>query len=325
MSLDLKKFKPSLKKNNNLELTTKLKQCEKERTNALHELDLLKHKNMNLENDMHNLFETNKVLESKVAKLQVELDKANATFKKLNAGSQVLDEILSSQKMSSDKGGLGYKVKESPKVGGKILFVKPNNSVLTPPMASQAKSPVKENNVKHARTKTPKAKMRHATVPKTTIKHGEVNAFKFKPFCHHCGLQGHIRPHCTKLHVTHNSYTHLGHSHGYDAHFIPTCHFCGMKCHIRPNCFKLHGCPTAPPQYYADNHGSKTQTPKCKVAPQPKDKNMTSRPMPKFLRKAEEVKTRCVWVKRSNLIPCANLPTNPLDDTGLSRGVDLAF
>ncbi|KAG5559668.1 hypothetical protein RHGRI_009252 [Rhododendron griersonianum] len=225
-------------------------------------------------------------------------------------------------------------------------------------MASQAKSPVKENNVKHARTKTPKAKMRHATVPKTTIKHGEVNAFKFKPFCHHCGLQGHIRPHCMKLHVTHNSYAHLGHSHRYDkdirtchncgvighirshckklylpnkinffkdAHFIPTCHFCGMKGHIRPNCFKLHGYPTAPPQYYADNHGSKTQMPKCKVAPQPKDKNMTSRPMPKFLRKVEEVKTRCVWVKRSNLIPCANLPTNPLDDTGLFRGVDLAF
>ncbi|KAG5559660.1 hypothetical protein RHGRI_009252 [Rhododendron griersonianum] len=259
---------------------------------------------------MHNLFETNKLLESKVAKLQVELDKANATFKKLNAGSQVLDEILSSQKVSSDK--------------GKILFVKPNSSVLTPPMASQAKSPVKENNVKHARTKTPKAKMRHATVPKTTIKHGEVNAFKFKPFCHHCGLQGHIRPHCMKLHVTHNSYAHLGHSHRYDKD-IPTCHFCGMKGHIRPNCFKLHGYPTAPPQYYADNHGSKTQMPKCKVAPQPKDKNMTSRPMPKFLRKVEEVKTRCVWVKRSNLIPCANLPTNPLDDTGLFRGVDLAF
>ncbi|KAG5536887.1 hypothetical protein RHGRI_024350 [Rhododendron griersonianum] len=301
---------------------------------------------------MHNLFETNKLLESKVAKLQVELDKANATFKKLNAGSQVLDEILSSQKVSSDKGRLGYKVKEFPKskAGGKILFVKPNSSVLTPPMASQAKSSVKENNVKYACTKTPKTKMRLATVPKTTIKHGEVNAFKFKPFCHHCGLQGHIRPHCTKLHVTHNSYAHLGHSHRYvkdiptchncgvigyirphckklylpnkinffeDAHFIPTCHFCGMKGHIRPNCFKLHGYPTAPPQYYADNHGSKTQTPKCKVAPPPKDKNMTSRPMPKFLRKVEEVKTRCVWVKRSNLIPCANLPTNPLDDTGL--------
>ncbi|KAG5556419.1 hypothetical protein RHGRI_006869 [Rhododendron griersonianum] len=104
--------------------------------------------------------------------------------------------------MSSDKGGLGYKVKESPKVGGKILFVKPNNSVLTPPMASQAKSPVKENNVKHARTKTPKAKMRHATVPKTTIKHGEVNAFKFKPFCHHCGLQGALLLHPNTMLIT---------------------------------------------------------------------------------------------------------------------------
>lgn len=78
---------------------------------------------------MHNLIETNKLLESKVAQLQVELDKANSTSKKLNTGSQVLDEVLASQKMMIlERGGLGYEVRYSSKskVEGKIAFVKTN-------------------------------------------------------------------------------------------------------------------------------------------------------------------------------------------------------
>ncbi|KAI8559986.1 hypothetical protein RHMOL_Rhmol04G0219700 [Rhododendron molle] len=82
MALVMKNFKRSFKKKPDLGLATNLKQCEKEKIDALEELDVLKREHMNLENDMHNLFETNKLLESKVANLQVELDKANATFKK---------------------------------------------------------------------------------------------------------------------------------------------------------------------------------------------------------------------------------------------------
>ncbi|KAI8538310.1 hypothetical protein RHMOL_Rhmol09G0092600 [Rhododendron molle] len=98
---------------------------------------------MNLENDMHILFETNEFLESKVAKLQVELDKANATFKKLNVGSQILDEVLSSQKVALDR------------------------------VANKAKSSVKEKNVKYAHTKLPKVKKQCPTVKIATTKHGE--------------------------------------------------------------------------------------------------------------------------------------------------------
>ncbi|KAG5548083.1 hypothetical protein RHGRI_013693 [Rhododendron griersonianum] len=94
---------------------------------------------------MHSLFETNELLESNVAKLQVELDKANATFKKLNAGSQILDEVLSSQKVASDRGGLGYKAEGSlkSKAREKMIFCKPNSSAPASLVANEAKSPVK--------------------------------------------------------------------------------------------------------------------------------------------------------------------------------------
>ena len=102
IAMTMKNFKRSFKKKHDLWLATKLKQCDKEKIDSLHELNVFKCKNMNLENDVHSLFETNKLLESKVAKMQVELDKANATFKKLNTGTQVLNEALSVQKVTSN-------------------------------------------------------------------------------------------------------------------------------------------------------------------------------------------------------------------------------
>ena len=39
----------------------------------------------------------------------------------------------------------------------------------------------------------------------------------------------------------------------------------------------------------------------------------------------EKVKTRSIWVRRSNLRPHADLSVDALDDSGSSRGVDLAF
>ncbi|KAG5528670.1 hypothetical protein RHGRI_029368 [Rhododendron griersonianum] len=83
-----------------------------------------------------------------------------------------------------------------------MIFAKPNSSALAPLVANKSKSPVKEKNVKHDRTKPPKVKnkkQKHCPVVKiTTTKRGEVSDFKFKPTCHNCGLIGHIRPHCTK-------------------------------------------------------------------------------------------------------------------------------
>ncbi|KAG5565392.1 hypothetical protein RHGRI_001329 [Rhododendron griersonianum] len=230
LTLFTKKFKRSFKKDTNISLATKLKQCEKEKIDALHELDVLKRKHMNLENDMHSLFETNELLESKVAKLQVELDKANTTFKKLNAGSQILDEVLSSQKVASDRGGLGYKAEGSlkSKARGKMIFFKPNSSAPASPVANKAKSPFKEKNVKYARTKLPKAKKLCPAVKIATTKRGE-------------------------------------------------------------------------------------------------NMNVMSKHVPKIVEKFEKVKTRSIWVRKLDLRTCIDLPSNPLDDYGSSKKVDLTF
>lgn len=352
----------------------------------MHELDVLKQKHMNLENNMHSLFETNKFLESKVAKLQVELDKANATFKKLNAGSQILDEVLSSQKVTSDRGGLGYVEKaSSSKAREEMIFVKPNSTTHIPPVANKAKLPIKENNVEDARIKpkpnSPKANMQSATVKNTTTKCGEVNSFKFKPnnmkkantakcipTCHYCQARGHIRPkcfklhgypitnhvhashnrdnydhlihmksrpHCRKLHSPNISHTHVAYSHDYHDKHVPTCHFCGVKGHIRRNCFKLHGYPNAPPNYYPVNNNEgrykfcgygcdRSQKPRRRVILYKKITNVIPKHVPK-VGKIEKVKTRLIWVRRTDLKTHVDLPSNPLDDNGLSGGVNLAF
>ncbi|KAI8555061.1 hypothetical protein RHMOL_Rhmol05G0145300 [Rhododendron molle] len=109
---------------------------------------------------MHGCVENNKFLESKVVKLQRELDNANAIFKKMNTSSQALDDMLSVQKAGLNKEGLGYvEGVSSSKAGGKMVFVKANNSTLTPPVAEKAKSPIKMNNVEYACIKSNSSKV----------------------------------------------------------------------------------------------------------------------------------------------------------------------
>ncbi|KAG5531242.1 hypothetical protein RHGRI_026007 [Rhododendron griersonianum] len=278
---------------------------------------------------MHSLFETNELLESKVAKLQVELelDKANATFKKLNAGSQILDEVLSSQKVALDRGGLGYKAEGSlkSKAREKMIFGKPNSNAPASLVVNKAKSPVKEKNVKHARTKPPKVKKQCPVVKSTTTKRGEVNSFKFKPTCHYCGIMGHIRPNCLKLHSPNISHTHVAYSHDYHDKHVPMCHFCGVKGHIQRNCFKLHGYPNAPLSYHSvNNNEGRSQKPSRSVIHYRKITNVIPKHVPK-VGKIEKVKTRLIWVRRTDLKTNVDLPSNPLDDNGLSGGVNLAF
>ncbi|KAG5535357.1 hypothetical protein RHGRI_023204 [Rhododendron griersonianum] len=258
---------------------------------------------------MLSLFETNELLESKVAKLQVELDKANATFKKLNAGSQILDEVLSSQKVASAR--------------EKMIFCKPNSSALASLVANKAKSPVKEKNVKYARTKPLKVKKQCPAVKIATTKRGEVSYFKSKLTCHNCGVIGHIRPHCTNLHMPCLSRA-LDKLMRKNVQFVPTCHFRGVKGHIRPNCFKLHGYPKIPPQYFGYGF-NRTQRPKFRVIPHGKNTNAMSKHVPQIVEKFEKVKTRPIWVRKLDLRTRIDLPSNPLDDYGSSKKVNLTF
>ena len=131
----------------------------------------------------------NKSLELKVVELESKLNKTNNTFKKLNAGSKALEDMLNYQKVASDRTGLGYQGSTSKpqKATGKINFVKAK--VVSPIPQKQAK-------------------------------------VKFIPTCHHCGKIGHIRPNCFKLNRMHssvNSYKLICHNCGIIGHIRPNC------------------------------------------------------------------------------------------------------
>ena len=195
-------------KTHNDNLSEKLAIAEKEKDDVSNEFKTLLGKNSKLDKEVHTCIEEKKSLESKIIKLEFDLNASNVTLKKMNAGSKILDEILCAQKNSFDKAGLGYVGKPSTsKVGSEINFVKSNRIVPTPPKA-------KEINVHPKKTGT------------TNV---EVKSFKFIPTCHHCGIVGHIRPNCFKLNRIPNSFS----------SFKPTCHHCEIIGHIRPNCAKL--------------------------------------------------------------------------------------
>ncbi|KAG5543019.1 hypothetical protein RHGRI_015940 [Rhododendron griersonianum] len=284
---------------------------------------------MNVENDMDSLIKTNKLLESKVANLQVELDKANATFKKLNAGSQVLDQILLSQKVASDRSGLGYEVKVFSKSMAEGKIVKPTEKQIASPKDIAKTNIKKIGNTNVFKQPTPTdARIQRGVNGKSTTKRGEVSSSKFKPTCHNCGMIGHIRPHCKKLHASCISNAPEKMNLCKHAQFVPTCHFCGMKGHIRPNCFKLHGYPIAPLNYRRSHnyfYFDRTQRPRQRVFPLDKNKNVMANRASKIVGNFEQVKVRLLWVRKSDLRTHVELPSNPLDDTGSSGGINLAF
>ena len=108
-------------------------------------------------------------MENKVKNLKVELSQARTQIERMFSAK--LDEVLSAQRFSSDKIGLGYVVSSSPSssmtFGLRTVFV------------SQF-----EKGDKGMKSKT-----------------NLVNSKSFvRPHvCHHCGVSGHIRLNCFKL------------------------------------------------------------------------------------------------------------------------------
>ena len=96
--------------------------------------------------------------------------------------SAKLDEVLSTQKPSSDKTGLGYAVSSGPSSSTayklRTIFVpqseKGDKGMKSITDLSNSKSFVRPHS-------------RKSSCPKTTH------------VCHHCGIFGHIRPNCFKL------------------------------------------------------------------------------------------------------------------------------
>ena len=108
-------------------------------------------------------------LDEKVKNLEVELSQARTQIERMS--SVKLDEVLSAQKPSFNKTGLGYTISSSPSSsttsGSRTIFV-PQSEIGDKGMKS-----------------------------KTVL----VNSISFvrHHVCHHCGVSGHIRPNCFKL------------------------------------------------------------------------------------------------------------------------------
>ncbi|KAG5547582.1 hypothetical protein RHGRI_013319 [Rhododendron griersonianum] len=166
--------------NSKKELVTAKKQVEDLQgflSNVISEKEKLSKEVESLQEKNRVLIELNTASDDKINMLNAEIGNANILFERLNTGSKTLDDILSIQRLGLIKEGLGYvEGVSSSKAGGKMVFVKANNSTLTPPVAEKARSPIKMNNVEYACIKSnfSKAKKPSAPVKNITAKRGEV-------------------------------------------------------------------------------------------------------------------------------------------------------
>ena len=111
----------------------------------------------------------NTSLEEKVKNLEVELSQARTQIERMSSAK--LDEVLSAQKPSSDKTGLGYAVTSGP-------------SSSTASRSRTVFVPQSEKGNKGMKSKTDLANSKSFVRPHV---------------CHHCGVSGHIHPNCFKL------------------------------------------------------------------------------------------------------------------------------
>ena len=90
---------------------------------------------------MHMCLEYKDNHEKKITKLEFVLNASKDTLKKFNVGSKALDKIISVQKYSSNKRGLGYIDKPSSPLqpANKDIFVKPKKCDSNLPRADQTK------------------------------------------------------------------------------------------------------------------------------------------------------------------------------------------
>ena len=111
----------------------------------------------------------NTSLEEKVKNLEVEFSQARTQIERMSSAK--LDEVLSAQKPSSDKTGLGSTISSGPfsstASGSRTIFV---------PQSEKGNEGMKS---------------------KTNLANSK--SFVKSHVCHHCGVSGHIRRNCFKL------------------------------------------------------------------------------------------------------------------------------
>ena len=139
---------------------------------------------------------------SEIKFLELEVVQANAKVECV--ASKKLDEVLTYQKPSSDRSGLGYTREGSSnsKVSKEMMFVKAKEAWT--PFVENVKSEKKPNVVnqmvltKYPKPIVAKPKARGKSLPKR--QRGQ----QTQHYCHHCGIQRHSRPNCYKLQALKN-------------------------------------------------------------------------------------------------------------------------
>lgn len=123
-----------------------------------------------LSQEKEELLNSNIKLREEVTLLNSQLEGMTKSIRMLNSGSNILDEILDSGKFSNNKEGLGF---------------------------SQTK-PIK-NKKAHVAVKKKTGGQKPYQKPQHLVKQKKSHWKKPNWTCHHCGKEGHIRPHCYKL------------------------------------------------------------------------------------------------------------------------------
>ena len=138
---------------------------------------------------------------SKIKFLELEVIQANAKVERV--ASKKLDEVLAHQKPFSHKSGLGYSVESSSSanVSKEMKFVEAKEPMVATPSAENVKVEKKPNEtIQKVLTKPqnpsvakPKAKGKSLPKPQRSP--------QVQQFYHHCGVRGHTRVNCYKLHA----------------------------------------------------------------------------------------------------------------------------
>ena len=127
---------------------------------------------------------------SKIKFLELEIIQANVKVERIS--TKKLDNVLSSQKPSHDKTGLGY-IREgssSSKPKKEVKFVSAKNEEKLKEVKPEIETPAIVK-----KTISAKPKEKGKSLPKNQ------RGPRVKYLCHHCGAQGHTRPNCFKLHA----------------------------------------------------------------------------------------------------------------------------
>ena len=117
--------------------------------------------------------------------------------------SKKLDEVLAHQKPFFDKSGLGYsgESSSSANMSKEMKFVKVKEPMVATPSVENGKMEKKPNGTAQKVLTKPqnpivvKPKAKAKSLPKPQ------RGPQVQHFCHHCGVRGHTRPNCYKLHA----------------------------------------------------------------------------------------------------------------------------